>query len=66
MLDTKCTITIYEVDGKDITPVGGPKLTVRSRDRYRSLVEIEVDGKRVVVNVRDLRGALTACEQQGA
>jgi|LauGreDrversion4_2_1035121.scaffolds.fasta_scaffold216950_4 hypothetical protein len=66
MLDTKCTITIYELDGKEGVNVGGPKLIVRSRDRYRSLVEIEVDGKRVVVNVRDLRGALTACEQQGA
>ena len=65
MLDITCTTTIYEVDGKD-TAIGGPKLTVRSRDRYRQLVELEFDGKRVTVNIRDLHAALNACSHQGS
>ncbi len=66
MLDTTCSLTIYEVDGKEVTPIGGPKLLLRSRDKYRMLVELEIEGKRVSVSIRDLRSALIACEQVGS
>lgn len=66
MLRTMCEVSVYEVDGKEVTPVGAPKVGVRSRDRYRTLVEIEFDGKRVSVNRRDLEAALRAVGVEGA
>lgn len=66
MLTTKCEITVYEVEGKEVTPVGGPKVVVRSRDRYRTLVELDFDGKRMSVNRRDLEAALRAVGVEGA
>lgn len=66
MLTTKCEVSVYEVDGKEVTPVGGPKVVVRSRDRYRTLVELDFDGRRVSVNRRDLEAALRAVGVEGA
>jgi hypothetical protein len=65
MLKTECSITVYEVDGKQ-TAVGGPKLVVRSRGKYEKVVELEFDGKRFVVDSQDRKGALTACAVVGA
>jgi hypothetical protein len=66
MLTTKCEITVYEVDGEEVTPVGGPTVVVRSRDKHRILVELDFDGKRVSVNRRDLEAALRAIGVEGA
>lgn len=63
MLKTECSITVYEVDGKQMA-VGGPKLVVRRHNNFQ--VELEFDGKRFVVNDQDLKGALTACAVVGA
>ena len=65
MLRTTCEISVYEIDGKDVTPVGGPKVQVRSRDTHRILVEIEFEGRRVAVNRRELEAALHAISVAG-
>ena len=63
MLKTECSMTVYEVNGKEAA-CDGPKLVVRRHNNLQ--VELEFDGKRFVVDSQDLKGALTACAVVGA
>lgn len=57
------TITIHEIDGKE-TRVPRPKMDVSNSSNYRAgAVEIEVEGKRYVVDIEELAAAIRVCKE---
>lgn len=59
-LKTECTISIYEIQGKD-APVGTPPLKVESHWNHRSLVVLSVQDTRFTVSADDLQAAIKRC-----
>lgn len=57
MISVTSALTVKQVEGADC-PVPAPKLFVRSIFSYPRWVELEIDGKRVSLDARDLHAAI--------
>lgn len=65
MIKVQNTVTVYEVDGKEIGGINGPTLSVKSHWLRPSLVVLEVDGKALTVVADDLRAAIANATNSG-